>query len=202
MTYNEIIKCAEGVAEDMFNDKSVRIIKQELANQKFSEQDINAVIKSAMFMIGEKFKPSIRAKLLAGEPIQKAKEYEKVDGMTLGKLVEQEIHVIAFDEERKVKEMLRNKAKDKDIYAAIRQDFYPKENIAHQIAIHYEVKSRNSGGTRMLKILGGVGLMLLGIGLSYISSNKGSGGGRIFYGLVFVGLYMVIKGVQTVENPY
>jgi len=164
------------------------------------EADIDNVISSARNMIGDKLKPVIRTKILAGESLSDAPEFAKLDPATLKKMVTQEIQAISLDERDKVKKMLRDGIGEREIYQAVNQKFYSKEHIAHQIAIHQEVKQQNSGGNRMLNIVGGILLMVIGIGISLATMQDG--GGTVFYGLVAVGFFMMVKGFMTVENPY
>ena len=201
MKYTEKIKHAEIVAKDLLNEKTLNQVNIDLKEKGLYENDISNVIASARNIIGEQLKPIIRAKLLAKEDIKNAKEFEKLDAFTLDKLVNQEIKSISAGERKKVKELLNNGTDPKDIFTQIRQDFYPKENILHQIAVFQEVQKENSGSGRMLKILGGLALMIVGGGISYASMQSGSGG-RLFYGLIGVGFIIMIQGFMTVEDPY
>lgn len=159
------------------------------------------MITSARNIIGDNLKPIIRTKLLAGTQIAGSPEFEKLDPATLKKLVKQEIDAISMGERDKVKTLLKNKTPHRDIYKEIRQDFYSKEHIDHQIAVYEEVKQQNSGGNRMLNILGGLALMVVGIGIS-LATMQGDGGGRLFFGLIIIGFFIMVKGFMTVENPY
>ena len=84
MKYTEKIKHAELVAEDLLNNKPLDSVRQGLKEKGLYEVDINNVIASANNIIGEKFKPLIRTKLLAKEQILNAKEFEKIEPITLG----------------------------------------------------------------------------------------------------------------------
>jgi len=200
MKYTEKIKYAEKAAEDLINEISIETVREELKGKGLYEADIDNVISSARNIIGDKVKPIIRTKLLAREAIAGAPEFAKLDPATLKKMVTQEIQAISRGERDKVKKMLRDGVSQKNIYQAVNQDFYSKEHIAHQIATHDEVKQLNSGSSRMLNIVGGLLLMLVGIGISLATMQDG--GGTVFYGLVAVGFFMMIKGFITVENPY
>ena len=201
MKYAEKIKHAELVAEDLTNRKTVEEITATLKNKGLYQTDIDNIVASARNIIGEKLKPLIRTKLLAKEPINNTGEFENLDPDTLQRMVKQEIQAIAVGEKRKVKELLKNGASHQEIYETIRQDFYPQENIAHQIATFEEIKDQNSGSNRMLNIFGGLGLMIVGVVIS-LATMQGSGGGRIFYGMVAVGFFIMLKGFITRENPY
>lgn len=200
MKYTEKLKYAEIVAEKLLNEKSLEQVKQYLKEEGLYEFDINNVIASANNIINERYKPLIRAKLLAREPLKNVKEFDKLDPDTLKKMVKQEIETISAGERKKVNELLKSGTPPEKIFNEIRLDFYPKEHIALQIATYQEVKKQNSVSSRMLRIFGGLGLMLLG-GVISFASMKG-GGGRLFYGLIIVGFFMMIKGFLTVENPY
>ncbi len=201
MKYAEKIRHAEKAAEDLINKVSIETVRGGLKEKGLYETDIDNVISSARKIIGEKVKPIIRQKMLAGETLVNAPEFADIDPATLKKMAEQEIQAIINGERDKVKKMLNEGASHSEIYKSVRQDFYAKENIDHQISVHQEVKQQNSGGSRMLNIVGGILLMVVGIGISLASMDSGSGG-RVFYGLVAVGFFMMIKGFMTVENPY
>ena len=156
---------------------------------------------SARNIIGDNLKPIIRTKLLAGTRIAGSPEFAKLDPATLKKLVKQEVEAISLGERDKVKTLLKNKTPRREIYKQIRQDFYSKEQIEHQISVYEEVKEQNSGTNRMTNILGGLALMILGI-LITIATMDGGEGGVFFYGLIFAGLGFMIRGFMTVENPY
>ncbi len=201
MKYAEKIRHAEKAAEDLLNKVTIEKVRGELKEKGLYETDIDNVISSARKIIGEKVKPIIRQKMLAGEPLANAPEFVDIDPATLRKMAEQEVQAIALGERDKVKKLLNEGASHSEIYNQVRLDFYTKENIDHQVAVHQEVKQQNSGGSRMLNIIGGIALMAIGIGIS-LATMQGGGGGRVFYGLVAVGFFMMIKGFMTVENPY
>jgi hypothetical protein len=202
MKYTEKIKYAEIVSEKLLNEQSLEQVKQYLKEDGLYEYDINNVIASARNVINEKYKPLIRAKLLARESLKNVKELEKLDLITLDKLVKQEVRAISAGERKKVNELIQNGYAPEKIFSEIRLDFYPKEYIALQIATYNEVKKQNSGSARMLNIIGGIALMVLGGVISYATMQGNGGGGRLFYGLIVVGFIMMIKGFLTVENPY
>ncbi len=201
MKYTEKIKHAEKAAEDLLNEISIDTVREELKGKGLYESDIDNVISSARNIIGDQLKPVIREKILAGASLADAPEFAKLDPATLKKMAQQEIQAISLGEKDKVKKMLRDGIGHREIYQAVNQNFYSKEHIAHQIAVHQEVKQHNSGGNRMLNIVGGILLMVVGIGIS-LATMQGGGGGTVFYGLVVVGFFMMIKGFMTVENPY
>lgn len=202
MKYADKIRYAEKVAKDLINEVSNEEVRASLKEKGLYDSDIDNVITSARNIIGENLKPIIRTKLLAGTPIAGAPEFEKLDPVTLKRLVKQEIDSIALGERDKVKMLLKNKTRHQDIYKEIRQDFYSKEEIDHQISTFEEVKEQNSGGARMMNILGGLGMMVVGIGISLATMDGGGGGGRLFFGLIIMGFFLMIKGFMTVENPY
>ncbi len=200
MNYTEKKKYAEVVAEKLLSGKSLEQVKQYLKEDGLYEYDINNVIASAKGIISARNRPLIRAKLLAGESIN-GKDFEKLDENTLQEMVKEEVGRISAEERKKVKELLRSGTAPEKIYSKIRLDFYSKENIDTQIATYQAVKRENSGSGRMLKILGGIGLMMLGAGISY-ATMQGDGGGRLFYGLIVAGFVLMIRGFMTVEDPY
>lgn len=200
MNYKEKIKHAELVAEDILNNKSLETIREELSEKNLYNRDIDAIIFSAHNIIGEKLKPIIRAKLLAGESIENVPDFEKISPDTLANLEREEIKAIALGERRKVKEMLKQKATPDEIFTAIRQDFYPKRNIEYQISTHKEVKKQNSGGRRMIRILVGLGVAGLGVIISYVSMQS-HGGGRLYIGLIIGGLVLMASGFMTIDEP-
>lgn len=201
MKYAEKIKYAEKVADQLLDEILLDKVKENLKEQGLFENDIANVVASARNIIGEKLKPIIRSKLLNGETINNATEFEKLDAHTLKKLVDQEIRSIKGEERKKVNELLKKGIEPENIFKEIRQEFYPKELFDQQIAAYDEVKKKNSGSGRLLNIGGGIGLILLGTVISF-ASMQGSGGGRFFYGLILVGLVMVVKGFMTAKTPY
>ena len=201
MKYAEKIRHAEKAAAELTNQTSIDEVRVSLKEKGLYERDIDNVITSARNIIGDNLKPIIRTKLLAGTQVAGAPEFEKLDPATLKKLVKREIEAISMGEREKVKTLLNNKTPHQDIYKEIRLDFYSKEDIDYQISVFEEVKKQNSGGNRMLNILGGLGMSIVGIGFSVASMQNG-GSGRLFIGLIIFGFFLMIKGFMTVENPY
>jgi len=200
MKYREKIKYAELVAKDILNDKPIETIRAELIEKKLYERDIDAIIISAKNVIGEQLRPLIRSKLLAKEPIKNAPEFEKLDAAILMDLEQKEIKSLVFEERRKVRDMLKNKATPDEIYAAVRQDFYPEASIEKQISTYNEVKKQNSGGYRLLRMLGGIAIILISIGVSYLSVRP-DGTFTIFYGWIIIGILLSVTAFQTIELP-
>jgi len=50
-------------------------------------------------------------------------------------------------------------------------------------------------------IFGGLALMAVGVVITYATMQNG-GRGRLFFGLIIVGLITMIKGFFTVEDPH
>ncbi len=201
MKYADKIRHAEKAANELLNEVSSEKVRADLKENGLYEADIDNVMTSARNIIGDKLKPLIRTKLLSGMPIKDAPEFEKLDEATLKKLAEQEINAIALGEKDKVKQLLKAGTPPMEIFQQVRLDFYPKEKVSHQIATFQAVEKENSGGSRLLKIFGGMAIMLVGIGIS-AASMSGGGGGRLFFGLIIVGFVMMVQGFLTVENPY
>ena len=58
-----------------------------------------------------------------------------------------------------------------------------------------EIEKQNSSSGRLINIGGGITLIVIGASISYFSSQNGSKA-RLFYGLIIVGLIMVVKGLM------
>lgn len=200
MRYAEKIKHAEKAAEDLLAEKPIDEVRQRLQEEGLPDKDIDSIIVSARNIIGEKLKPIIRSKLLSKESIGDSVEFEKLDSETLKRYITQEIKGIGVSEKRKVNELLKKGTSPEDILKEIRQDFYPKELIVQQIAAYKEVKRQNSVGGRLINIIVGAGLVIVGGGISILSMQSGTG--AIFYGMVFVGLIMLVRGFIKNESPY
>ncbi|MBX2875219.1 MAG: hypothetical protein KTR30_24085 [Saprospiraceae bacterium] len=201
MKYAEKIKHAEKVAEALLDEQSIDQVRTSLKEEGLYDREVDNVIASARNIIGEKLKPIIRSKILAGEFSRTAPEFDKLDTETLGKFVQQELKGIAVTQKRKVNELLKNGIAPEYIYKEIRQEFYPRELIDDQIAAFKETKKQNSAGGRMLNIVGGIALVVIGLGVT-IASMQGNSGGVLMYGMIIVGLVMLTKGFITQESPY
>jgi len=201
MNYAVKIRHAEKVAEDLLNEQSIEEVSQNLKENGLYDRDISNVIASARNIIGDNLKPSIRAKILAGESIKNAKEFEKLDAETLERFVIQELKGITVSEKKKVNELLKAGAAPEDIFKVVRQEFYPRELITRQIDTFKAVKMENSVGGRLIKIVLGAGLVIIGGGISF-ASIQGSQGGVLLYGMVMVGLIMLVRGFVTTESPF
>ncbi len=201
MKYAEKIKHAEKAAQDLLNNGTTEQVRNELKEQGLYDYDIDNVLASARNIIGEQFKPIIRQKIIDNESLSDAPELAQLDKETVEKIAKQEISSLAVIERKKVTKLLKEGKSPEEIFSEVRLDLYPKEKIAHQILTHQEVEKHNNGGSRMINLLGGLGLMAVGGGMSF-ASMQGSGGGTLFYGLILVGLGMFIKGLLTVPNPY
>jgi len=200
MKYQEKIKHAEKAASELMVGIPLDQIRKQLQGIGLYNSDIDNVVASARNIIGEKYKPQIREKLLARENLSNAEEFKDIDAPTLQRLAKQEANAIANEEKRKVAKLLKEGKEPLEILQSIRTDFYPEEKVAHQIAALTEVRKQNSFGGRFLNIGGGLILMLIGGGMSY-ASMQSSSGGRLFYGLVIVGLVMLVKGLITAPDP-
>jgi hypothetical protein len=119
MKYAEKIRHAEKAAEDLINKISIETVRGELKEKGLYETDIDNVISSARKIIGEKVKPILRKKMLAGEPLANAPEFADIDPATLKKMAEQEIQAIALGERDKVKKMLNDGVGHAEIYKSV-----------------------------------------------------------------------------------
>lgn len=199
MKYKEKIQLGKKIAEELMNEKPLEQIKQELKEQGLYNYDINNVVASARNIIGEQLKPQIREVVLANGDLNSIEALTKLDPATREKMIKQVVQAISIEQKNKVNEMLKKGVPPVEIFRAVRTDFYPEQNIHQQIQAFQEVKKHNSSGGRMLNIIGGAALILIGGGISWASMQNG--GGRLFYGLIIVGIVMLFKGFLTMPNP-
>ena len=200
MKYNEKIEHAKRVAEELTNHQSLDQIKKDLKEKGLYDKDIENVMASARSVMGEKLKPLIRKQLLSGEPFSNSSELGAIDPGTLEQLVQQEKKAMAQGEKKKVNGLLKQGASAEQILQEVHQEFYPRDLVDEQISAYSAVTRQNSGKGRLRNIGIGLGLIALGIGISFATMSD-DGGGRLFYGVVVVGLIMVVKGFMTAKTP-
>ena len=201
MTYKEKVAHAESVVKELLSKKSKEQIEIELKAKGLFDRDVGNIMASVKNILGDKFRPRIRALLLEKKSVVNAPEFDMLGADILNTLAEREFKAIQNEEKKKVTMMLKEGKTVNEIAPHIQLHFYPLENIEHQYDTYTKVKHENSGTGSMINIVGGLLLMALGGSISLISMKSGSGG-RLFYGLIVVGLVMLVKGMTTTQNPY
>jgi len=124
---------------------------------------------------------------------------KKIDPEVLQHIANQESKAIASEERRKVKKMLNEGVPLNKIVEQTKLKFYSKEQILLQSHNFEKLADRNSASTRTLYILGGLAMIVLGVGISYASMQSGSRG-RLFYGIIIIGIITMFKGFMTVDH--
>lgn len=195
MKYNEKVEHAERTAENILNRESLVQIREDLAEKGLYPVDVDNVIASAKNILGEKFKPSIKELLLSGEPLSNLSELAGIDDSAMDLLVQEAKRSIVQDEKKKVRLLLKSGMSREQILQDIRTDFYAQDLVDKQIAHYNEGEGQDSAAGRTKNIGGGLLIMAAGIGITMASQN--SDGRTVYYGLILVGLFMVVRGFMT-----
>ena len=186
MKYQEKLKHAENVANDILSDKSLEQIKSELKEKGLYDTDIINIIASARNKITEKLGPLIRQSLIDKVELSSIPEISKIDELTLEKLVQEETLGIVKAEKKRVKEWFEAGEPTDQILAKIKTDFYPKSKVVQQVAQLEQARSENSPKGRMIFIGGGIGLRIISLIIMYMTMKE-TGEGLLFYGGRIIG---------------
>lgn len=195
MDYKEKIKIAERIAEQLQKEKTTDQLKSELKAEGFYERDIVEIFVSARNIIGQQYSPKIKQYLVEGKEINGADDFSSLDNDLIRTLIEKESNSLALAEKKKITKLIREGQSEDEILSQVDSRFLPLEIAVAQIVQGKKVKEQNSGGGRMLNILGGIGLIVLTVVIFFAAD-------RLFYFLPLIGLYMIFKGVTTQEMDY
>lgn len=200
MTHQEKITWATEAAENILdNNHTEKQVIEGLKEKGLYQRDIDNVLATMRNKMGDRLQPIIKEVIMNKGRFSDKPELAKLEPEVINRIAKQEITRISTEQKRKVTKLLKEGKTELEIIPEINLDFYPVENIQRQAAIHAEVKSRNGIGGRMMYIIGGIAMILIGGGITMASMNS-SGGGRVFYGLIIVGFITLIKGFMTVDE--
>ena len=195
MDYKKKIEYAKRVASQLEGQKSSNEIKSELKAEGLYDRDITNIMVSARNIVGETYLPRIKEFLLADRPIIGAQEFETLDSDLLNSLISKESQNLTLQEKKKLTKLIKEGHSPEEILRQVDTRFLPLDKAALQIKRLQEVKTQNSGGSRMLNIAGGIGLCILTWVVVMTT-------GRLFYFLPILGLFMIFKGLTTEQMEH
>ena len=192
MDYKTKIKHAEIVANQLLERKSIGDIKSELSAGGLYESDVDKVVISAKKILGEKYQPKIREFLLEDKEIYGAEEFSLIDDSVLESLVKQEVRALGVKEKRNISSRIKAGENLEDVLRQTDPRFIDPAKATEYAVKIQDVKQQNSGGVRMLNIMGGIGMLFLTF-IVMLATN------RIFFILPIIGIGLIFKGLITQE---
>lgn len=195
MDYKSKVQYAEQVAKDLQGVKSLVQIKSELKSKGLYDRDISNVIASAGNILRDNYTSEIRKHLVADIPIEESTAFGNIDRIFLNTLVEEEKQVLGLVEKKKLTKLIKDGVGPEQALEQIDNRFLSYGRAMQQINNLREVQHQNSGGNRLLNIIGGIVLIII-TGIIAIAA------GRLFYFLPIIGLVMIVKGFMTEKMLY
>ena len=195
MNYQRKIEYATEVAKELQENKSTEQIKESLKSKGLFERDITSIFVSARKIIGENYRPEIRAFLLADKAFQGAEEFNSLDGEVLETLINQERQKLALEERRKMVKLIKEGHSGEEVLSRTDNRFLSSEEAVEHLSKLQEVKQQNSGMGRMLNIGGGIGMFFL-TWIVMLATE------RLFFILPAIGLGLIVKGLMTERMAY
>jgi len=195
MDYKTRIKHAEEVAIQLENKKTIDDMKSELRAEGLYENDVLNIFSSVKKILAEKYSSKIKEYLLAEQAIHGSEEFSSLNKEVIDELIDRNTRQIASEEKRKITKLIKQGQGAEQVFRQVDTRFISQNEAAQHIAHLLEVKKQNSGGTRMLNIFGGIGLIVATIVVLFAS-------GRLFYVLPIMGLIMIVKGLKTERMEY
>lgn len=190
MDYSKKVAIATRVAEQLQGQKNSKEIEADLKAEGLYEKDILAVMISARNILGEKYQSSIREYLLGNKDLKSTEELNSLDAEILETITNKEIEKLALEEKRKISKLVKENIPFNQILEQVDQRFLSIEKAQELAKKHETAKNNNSGETRTLNIMGGIGCIIL-TGILFAAS------GRLFYVLPIIGLLLIVKGFST-----
>jgi|APTNR8051073442_1049403.scaffolds.fasta_scaffold00534_22 hypothetical protein len=195
MDYKKKIEYAENVAKDLDSQKPKEQIIAALEAEGLYDRDITNIFASARKILGESYRPKIRASLLKGEDVYHQEEFTSLDKGTLEQLVASEVQYLATKERKKLIDLVKEGKPADEVLKQIDTRFLPIDRAAEQIANAQSIQKQNSISGRTLNIAGGLGLILL-TGIILIAFE------RLFYVLPIIGIGLIVKGFFAQDLDY
>lgn len=190
MNYQEKLALTDKIALDIESSRSINDIKTELSSQGLYEQEISNIIIGAQNAIGDKHLESIKSLLKQDGDVFGMDQLKHLDKELIQSFVVKAKNRLRTEEKKKVSKSMRDGMDPMEVLNNVDFRFYSAEDASAQLAKLKEVRHNNSGSGRMIRILGGVGLIALTAILLFTT-------GRLFYFLPIIGIIMIVKGFLT-----
>ena len=196
MNYQERLKLIDNISERLSNGESEEALEAELSETLYGK-DVNEIMIKASKAIKENAKISVRKMIEAGKSIPEIREAHAKISDTWFEEIQRDIKVDAY---RELKLEIQNRARRGDrpqswthnlSHPCLSQEeiqLIGEQLTAQKMEVRKEAKQSKTTGV----IMAVVGIAISVGSIIYASSS--GGGGRIFYGTIAAGIYMVFKG--------
>ena len=190
MNYQEKVAKAEMAADKLLSGMPIDEIRKLLREDNVSDSNVPVVIRSMYNVLGDKVLPDIQEAILRDEDISAIPGLKFFDEEEIAKFKTKAMAGLSKVERTKAAKMLRAGSTRDEIIEAIDTRLLTQGELIQQIETFETLKKHNSGGGRMIRLAGGVGLFMI-FGALWVFAS------RIFYMLPIIALGLMGSAFLT-----
>lgn len=203
MKYNEKIRYAELFLKSAEEGLSYEVISQNLSSTGLYDFDLKEIRRSFRKMIFEKYKSQVVMLLVKEKSLSSSEELSGFHDSILSILQEEGIDEIKNQSKSRVRSLRKMGLSQDEIVEGVKNPYFGENEIIEFLEVKNKEIKRETNTVRTGILLGGLGLIALGIVLTWFSKGVSNDGGfRVYYGAVLFGLFLVFKAISIdASNP-